>query len=139
MIRSFLARTNLISTFAILMARDMHGQTPPPLLTRPPESQSVVVTGDQAWKIAISHPAPDYPIEARRRHLVGSGVYQAKVDEYGDVDSVTIITSTGYPILDNAAVKALKKWRFRAHTGLTRIKVPIKFSIPKSKSAKERT
>src|SRR4029077_1376481 len=101
----------------------------PPLLARPTRPTALVtVPLDKATDI-ISHPAPEYPAKARARHLSGTGVYELQVlEETGEISSVTVITSTGYPILDSAAVSALKRWRLRPHTAV-RVKVPISFSL----------
>jgi len=105
--------------------------TVPPLLARPIRPIALVeVALDKATDI-ISHPTPEYPAKALSRHLSGSGVYELQVlEETGEISSVTVITSTGYPILDSAAVSALKRWRLRAHTAV-RVKVPISFNLKK--------
>jgi protein TonB len=108
-----------------------YAQTPPPLLERPPEpiTHTVTVTGEQNWKVAISHPKPQYPVEARRNHITGKGIFHLNVSyETGDVTSVEILTSTGHRILDDAAVATLKRWKFRPHS-LIGMKIPITFSI----------
>jgi periplasmic protein TonB len=134
MARSFL----LAALFSASVARAQDA-TPPPLLARPaPESRpTAVLTGDQVWKFTLSHPTPAYPAQARRRHLGGTGLYELKVGETGEVASVTVVTSAGSSILDDAAVSALKQWRFRAHTTLTRVKLPITFTPPKVQSHKK--
>jgi protein TonB len=100
----------------------------------------VVIPFDKAAETMLSHPTPGYPAKARARHLSGTGVYELQVEETGEVSSVTVISSTGYPILDSAAIKTLKQWRFRPHTTLVRVKVPITFSMPgKSSESKEKT
>jgi TonB family protein len=101
----------------LLMASACVGaQTPPPLLARPPERPIVPLSDEQARKATISAPQPDYPIEARRRHLTGRGIFQLTVSEYtGEVVSVDILTSTGHPILDRSCVKTFKMWKFRPH------------------------
>jgi TonB family protein len=86
----------------------------------------------------LATPKPEYPIEARRRHLTGKGIYQLTISENtGEVLSVDVITSAGYPILDRAAVKTLKLWKFRPHA-VTRAKVPITFSMPAHTDNKEK-
>src|ERR1700682_4094614 len=103
-------------------------QTPtsPPLVVRP--TASVVISLDKATEI-LSHHTPDFPAEARARHLSGTGVYELEVlQETGEVSSVTVVSSTGYPILDHAAIKALKRWGLRPHTEVVRVKVPITFN-----------
>jgi TonB family protein len=117
--------------FATAFSLTARAQTPPPLLAHPvePPTYSVTVTGEQAWKIAISHPTPRYPSEARRRHITGKGLFHLHVSyETGDVTFVEILTSTGHRILDDAAVKALERWKCRPHTVIG-LKVPITFTF----------
>jgi periplasmic protein TonB len=115
---------------ALLMARGSGAQMPPPLLAQPAERPLAILSDEQIRKATISTPKPDYPIVARQRHLTGKGVYQLTISEYtGEVLSVDVLSSAGYPILDRAAVKTLKLWKFRPHA-VTRAKVPITFSMP---------
>ena len=111
--------------------------TPPPLLARPvqPTPAVVVIPFDKAAKDMLSCPTPEYPVEARARHLSGRGVFELEVlPETGEVSSVTVVSSTGYPILDHSAIKALRRWRFRPHTAPNRVKLPITFSYKKDSS-----
>ena len=118
---------NVVALAQFARAQDF---TPPPFLARPPTA-SVVVTGDKMWKNIISHPTPEFPSEARRRHLSGTGVFEMDIGwETGKVSSVTVLSSTGYPILDHAAVKTLKLWTFRPHT-ISGVKMPITFRLSK--------
>jgi periplasmic protein TonB len=134
----------LLSGLALVLPAAAQSPSPPPLLARPsPETRPtavLTVTGDQVWKFTISHPTPEYPIQARRRHLTGTGIYELRVEDSGEVSSVTVLSSAGYPILDDAAIEGLKRWRFRPHTTLVRAKVPITFSMPRKLSqSKEKT
>src|SRR6266850_211618 len=61
----------------------------------------------------ISAPEPSYPYHARIRGLVGSGIVLLEVDKRtGLVISARMQPSTGHKILDDAALKAFKKWCF---------------------------
>jgi periplasmic protein TonB len=105
-----------------------YAQTPPPLLVRPPESV-VAVPVKEISKVAVSYPTPPYPAEARHRHIAGKGLFYLHVSQRtGDVTSVEVVASTGHPILDNAAVYTLKRWKFRPHT-IIDLKVPITFVL----------
>jgi protein TonB len=128
----------LLSGFAALLSASAQSPTPPPLLARPsPETRPsaiVTLTGDDRWKLAISHPTPEYPAEARRRHLSGKGFFQLTVSyDTGDVTSVAVLTSTGHQVLDQAAVTTLRLWKFRPRT-IVGVKVPITFSLSKKSS-----
>lgn len=77
----------------------------------------------------LSHPAPDYPVEARKKHLTGKGIYLLDVDTTtGSVTTVTVVQSAGALILDNAAIRALRRWKFRSHSPVE-VEVPITFSM----------
>lgn len=60
---------------------------------------------------ALDLPKPDYPYEARQRHLVGTVVVVVEIDEKGKVLSASDICD-GLPFLKEAAVKAALKARF---------------------------
>lgn len=78
---------------------------------------------------AISSPRPEYPYEARRTKLTGNGVCVMTVDvSSGAVTSAEMATSTGSPILDNAATSAFRRWRFKPGT-VSRVRTPITFTM----------
>ena len=53
----------------------------------------------------------------------------AKVDAAsGNVTSATVSSSTGSPILDNAATSAFRQWRFRPGT-VSKVNIPITFTM----------
>ena len=71
---------------------------------------------------------PEYPREARDRGLTGRGVVIVKVDpRAGYVTSASILKSTGHEILDNAALRAFRQWRFKPRT-VTTLEIPIQFT-----------
>jgi hypothetical protein len=45
----------------------------------------------------------------------------------GRVTSVSMIKSTGHDILDNAALRALRQWRYRPRA-ITTFEIPIQFT-----------
>src|SRR3954469_9829625 len=58
--------------------------------------------------------APYYPIEDRRLHRMGTGWFRLYLDLVsGAVNQVTVLKSTGFVTLDNAAVTTLRGWRWR--------------------------
>ena len=82
-----------------------------------------------AKAVAVSAPRPEYPYEARRAKMTGSGVCVMTVDtSTGAVTSAVMAQSTGSPVLDNAAVSAFKRWRFRPGT-VARVRTPITFTM----------
>jgi TonB family protein len=78
---------------------------------------------------AIFAPRPDYPLEARQKHLTGHGVLILHIDrETGTVTSIDIEKSIGYKILDDAAVRAFSRWHFKPGK-FTKVRVPIRYTI----------
>jgi protein TonB len=81
-----------------------------------------------------SNRKPDYPIEARSRRQQGRVLLRVQVSATGDAASVDIVSSSGHPILDQAARAALRTWRFvpaiRAGTAVAAsADVPIEFRM----------
>lgn len=73
-------------------------------------------------------PKPDYPIELRRLHLSGRGVYRLRINERGDVTGIRILEKTGIPPLDIEVLKAFIRWR--ARPGPKReVDVPVRFIL----------
>lgn len=71
---------------------------------------------------------PAYPREARDKGLTGKGVAVVKVDPAtGHVTSVSMIKSTGHDILDSAALRAFRQWRFPPR-GITTFEIPVQFT-----------
>ena len=55
---------------------------------------------------------PDYPRNARQRGEEGDVGLEISINERGRVDSVSVVSSSGYAELDAAAVHAVQKARF---------------------------
>lgn len=80
------------------------------------------------------NPKPEYPNLARRRGWEGTVLLLVEVTEKGQVTSVKLQNSCGYTILDKAARKAVKNWRFLAGTAGGRpvtsaILIPVHFKL----------
>jgi protein TonB len=79
--------------------------------------------------VALSAPRPEYPYEARRQRITGSGIVAMTVDSAtGRVTEVSMWQSTGNPYLDNAAITGFRRWRFKPGTTF-RIKSPITYTL----------
>ncbi|HEV3408933.1 MAG TPA: energy transducer TonB [Chthoniobacterales bacterium] len=114
--------------------------TPPPKRDKPPKPVAPIarpkpagVAGpmsmSSAKAVAVSAPRPEYPYEARRSKITGSGVCVMDVDpSSGAVTSATMAVSTGNPILDNAATSAFRRWRFKPGT-VSKVRTPITFTM----------
>ena len=60
-----------------------------------------------------SSPKPTYPAEARRKEWTGVVYLRVSISSSGKVTAVSVSRSSGHSILDNAAVSAMKRWKFR--------------------------
>jgi TonB family protein len=77
---------------------------------------------------AVFAPRPEYPYEARSRHITGSGVCVLTVDPSGSVTDASMAQSIGNPILDNATVSTFRRWRFHPNA-FSKVKVPITYTM----------
>jgi protein TonB len=80
-----------------------------------------------AKAIAVRAPLPEYPYEAKRAHITGSGVCVMIVDTAsGNVTSAMMAESTGDGILDNVTIHTFQRWRFKPGT-VSQVRVPISY------------
>jgi len=89
-----------------IVASEPPAQVPPPAPA--PEQPSFVAP--QALD-AVNRP-PTYPAVARRRGYEGEVVLRLAIDADGNVLDVTIARPSRYPVLDRAALRAARQWRF---------------------------
>jgi TonB family protein len=92
-----------------------------------PKAHSGATSNGRA--LALTAPTPEYPYEARRRNITSSGVVALTVDETsGAVIDAEMEPGTGSSILDQSALRGLRRWRFKAGAP-RRVRVPITFTI----------
>ena len=82
-------------------------------------------------------PQPRYPDSARRDGKEGRVLLRVLIDEEGRTKVIEVNTSSGHEMLDQAAIAALKKWRFVPARASgkpveTWVKVPIEFQLSNS-------
>jgi TonB family protein len=76
---------------------------------------------------ALFSPRPEYPYEARSRHITGSGIAMMSVNPVtGFVDDVAMEQSIGSSILDSSTISAFKRWHFKPGTP-RKVRIPIRF------------
>lgn len=83
------------------------------------------------------NPKPKYPKLARQRGWQGRVVLSVHISEEGTPVDVQVKQSSGYGILDRAALKALKKWIFQPaqKNGIrmsSHLNIPIRFDLRNS-------
>ncbi|MGA7632495.1 MAG: energy transducer TonB [Terriglobales bacterium] len=95
-------------------------------------SAYVAIDGSQAWgqnelsRKAKFKVAPAYPDLARRMNITGVVKLEVTVAPNGTVKSAKLIG--GHPVLANAALDAIKKWRFETGPDETTGIVDFRFS-----------
>lgn len=98
------------------------GAMPP----RPPGARSEQVN----WRAYIVFaPYPDYPYEARIQRMTGSGVFLLTFNLDGHAEKAEILQSTGYTLLDSAALQAFQRWRAIKNPPFLQAKVPVTFTM----------
>jgi TonB family protein len=87
------------------------------------------VFGDERKCLAIYAPRPAYPLLPNGQRPEGKGLLICHIDaKTGRVTSVSIAKSTGFAILDEAAVDCYKRWRFKPDTCARDVKIPFEFT-----------
>ena len=82
----------------------------------------------------LSNPPPLYPGSSRREKQEGLVMLEVIVNTDGRPDSISIQTGSGFALLDQSAVTAVHKWRFRpASLGSIKVKsrvvIPVRFRL----------
>lgn len=80
------------------------------------------------------NPPPDYPQSARRRGYEGLVVLSVTVGTDGRAREITVKGSSGYELLDRAALDAVRRWRFDPATRrgvpfVMTVDVPVRFEL----------
>ncbi|MDH5446252.1 MAG: TonB family protein [Gammaproteobacteria bacterium] len=98
----------------------------------PSEAQHFIKADSRPFE--HENPKPFYPSSARRRGMEGTVLLQVEVNERGKVSHVELKKSSGYRLLDSAAIDTVSKWFFiPAQKGKTPVKslveIPVKFEL----------
>jgi protein TonB len=88
----------------------MINEAPPPP-PPPPPAKPRRVGGDIQAPALVSRVEPDYPPVAVSGKISGTVILEATVDAAGVVTDVSVLRSL--PVLDKAAVKAVRQWRYQ--------------------------
>lgn len=108
-------------------------ESPPvaPTSTSPATASAVMSSSPVAYQ---DNPTPPYPPQARRRGMEGMVVIEVDVTADGRVAEAHVQTPSGWALLDQTALDAVRNWRFRpalregnAVTGKAR--VPVRFQL----------
>lgn len=84
------------------------------------------VGGDVKRPKVISAPPPEYPFLAQRTKITGVVTLEVTIDEHGNV--VNLRPIKGDQMLINAALKAVKQWKFEP-TYLNGVPVSVQLEV----------
>ncbi|TMM45242.1 energy transducer TonB [Colwellia ponticola] len=76
----------------------------------------------------------NYPRLAKRRNMQGEILVEIWLDEQGEQIEQRIISSSGYQLLDDAALASIKRWQFQGHSNghqqiASRVQIPVTFTL----------
>ena len=79
-------------------------------------------------------PAPIFPDEARKAKISGTVLLLVEVDENGRPMKIAVRRSSGHDVLDAAALRAVRNWRFEparldGKPVDARLEVPVRFAL----------
>jgi protein TonB len=115
-------------------------ERPPPVVVKAPRPAKVEVAPGPTPPAVVEEaetldaPAPAYPRQALRKRQEGTVVLLADVRADGTVEKARVESSSGFPLLDDAALDAVERWRFKPRVVSEGprafvARVPFKFSI----------
>ena len=110
-------RKVLFPVVTLVSVSSLHAQSVTPVRQPPPPR-------------AVYTPKPVYRVEWAKQGLTGKGVVLVNIDKQtGNVTGARMLTSTGNPQLDGAALQAYSQWRFDPRTvTVSQLKIPIEFA-----------
>jgi protein TonB len=86
-------------------------EAPPP----PKPEGPLRVGGDVKAPVAINKVDPQYPEVARKARISGIVIVECTISKSGDVTDIHVLKPLPFG-LDNAAVEAVKRWKFKPGT-----------------------
>ncbi|WP_039034140.1 MULTISPECIES: energy transducer TonB [Shewanella] len=91
-------------------------------------------TVELAEPVFASPPTPpSYPKLARKRGFEGTALVDIFFDHQGRTQNALLVSSSGYAILDEAALAAVRHWQFsipsQASAARFKVRVPVRFAL----------
>ncbi|MEE8452613.1 MAG: energy transducer TonB [Thermoguttaceae bacterium] len=100
----------------------------------PSETRPTVGTAADSPPRLLDNRPPTYPAHAVRERLEGTTLLRIRITAEGNVAELEVISTSGHPILDAAAVSAVRTWSFlpatsNGHPAATTVRLPIRFAL----------
>lgn len=82
----------------------------------------------------LENPKPVYPSAARKRGMQGIVLLSVGISKEGNVESIDVLQTSGFKVLDRSAVSSVQQWRFiPAKQGekniSSKLEIPIRFTL----------
>jgi len=137
--RRLLARRPSLPLPVVAAASSIPVATPAPAAPSPPAARATA-PAPPLWKpprfqaAYLHNPPPRYPLMARRSGDQGTALLRVAVSAQGGCTQAVVKRSSGYIILDRAALAAVRQWRFvpakrGRHAVAAWVEVPITFRL----------
>lgn len=109
----------------VAVAEEPSGST---ISTAPTDASAIPTTKSFSIKTRVD---PPYPPASRRAGEQGTVLLEIIVAPSGVPTEVNVARSSGYSALDDAAVAAVRKWRFSTNSGsnYARLQLPVTFKL----------
>lgn len=85
---------------------------PPKVVAAPAPPAGPVMVGDLDERLLEGRP-PRYPVDSRRKREQGTVVVRLLIGTDGRVQQISIAQSSGFARLDQAAIQAIRDWRWQ--------------------------
>ena len=96
-------------TLCAQQSPDPAPKEPPPIQIDPTVEDLPAVTPGKL----IKKVPPKYPKQARKKHIEGTVVLRATITKDGNIGDLQLVS--GHPMLAQAALDAVKKWKYRPY------------------------
>ncbi|MCL2075814.1 MAG: energy transducer TonB [Betaproteobacteria bacterium] len=105
---------------------------PPPLPPPEPDRPLARLAAAASQQLAAMDQAGDfYPVEAIEQRLEGDVLVRIFFDEDGEVIAARLEESSGHPLLDAAALRAVRSLQSLEAYGLESVNLPVRFRLRK--------
>ncbi len=98
----------------IIEDRLIHGDE---IIEKPPEDANLTIGAYvEAKEKQSQNKPPSYPRLARERGHEGTAILRIQITSKGLVNGVQLLETSGFKMLDKAAIKSVKEWKFQPAT-----------------------
>lgn len=101
--------------------------------TAPPSAAQASGSSSEP-RFRVPPSAPEYPKASRMRRQEGTVLLEVKLGTQGEQLQVVLLKSSGFPLLDRSALKAVKRWQFlpqeiNGQAVSHVVRIPVRFEL----------